>query len=118
MYEWLNEIGIDEKQAQDMFEWEALYDKFPGYNWKGDHNVPSKRQCDEYWEKALKDKVKNADKVWLLGKAAHDYFFSKNEQWSDKMEVLATIHPSTRNRALYRKDKERFLEYLKNFINS
>lgn len=114
MYEWLQELGITKEQAQDMFEWDAVYDMFTGYNWSGNHKTPTQQQMNDYWERGLKEKVEKADKIWTLGRVAEDFLIDKID---DTKEWYSTMHPSTRNRYKYQLCKDNFINGLKDFIN-
>lgn len=117
MYDWLQELGISKEQAQEMFEWDAVYDKFPGFTWAGQHKIPSKQQMDEYWNRELETKIMSVDKVWLVGRVASEYFWSKEKTWSCNLKVHETMHPSLRNIHKYKLCKDDFLAGLKQFIN-
>lgn len=111
LYEWLNEVGITKDKAQEMFEFEALVDTFPGKG-KNGHFAPKKADIDEYWQCTLKAKVLQADKVWLLGRLANAYVSKKVENMLIFDEIktqkyLCTMHPSKRNRHLYNKYKKK-----------
>ena len=116
LYDWLNEIGINKEKAQEMFDWEAIYDKFPGFAWGG-HAIPTKEQMDRHWE-VLEPKIQAADKVWVLGNVARDYIESKDRTWGCNVEFLYTMHPSRRNFSLYQKSKTSILNKIASFISS
>lgn len=120
MYDWLGILGISKEDAQDIFEWEAVYDKFPGYGKEG-HLVPKKEQAREHWDKTLKAKFLAADKVWILGNVALDYLidFVSNEEWNrSSRKIISTIHPSFRNRTLFKKTATTMLKKIESFINN
>lgn len=116
LYDWLQECGVSKEQAQYLFEFEAVYNKFPGRATTGGHLKPTREQMDEHWDKTLEDKVILADRVILLGNVARDYFWSKPKTWSCNLQVLELIHPSTLNFNLYQKNKTSILNKLKEFI--
>lgn len=115
LYYWLAECGIDMVDAQEIFEWEAIYDKFPGWNEVGGHNQPTKEQMDEHWP-ILEAKIQGVDRVWLLGNVAENYFNSKPRTWSCNLEVLKTIHPSMRNFSIYMRTKKELINKIKEFL--
>lgn len=115
LYYWLAECGIDMIDAQEMFEWEAIYDKFPGWNEVGGHNQPTKEQMAEHWP-VLEEKIQGVDKVWLLGNVAETYFNSKPKTWSCNLEVIKTMHPSMRNFGYYMRTKKELIDKIKNFL--
>ena len=118
MYDWLGILGISKEDAQDMFEWEAVYDKFPGHG-KDGHLIPKYEQAKEHWDKTLKAKFLAADKVWILGNVALDYLidFTNNEEWHGR-KIVSTIHPSFRNRALFKKIATKTLDKIESLINN
>ena len=117
LYSWLEEVGIDSNQAQSMFDFEAVSNKFPGFKMGGGHLPPSAEDMDNHWKNTLQSKVECADKIWLLGGVARDYFYSKDKTWSCNMEILETIHPSSRNKGLYKQNKETIITNIRNFLN-
>lgn len=116
LYDWLQECGISKEQAQDMFEFEAVYNKFPGRDPNGDHLKPTREQMDQHWDSTLETKIQMAEKIILLGNVAKNYFWSKPKTWACSLEVLELIHPSTLNFNLYQKNKTSILNNLKEFI--
>lgn len=118
LYDWLAEVGIDKNEAQNLFEWEAMYDKFPGRDDQGNHLVPTEAQMNEHWDNILETKVQDAEKVWLLGKVASDFFFSKPKTWSCNLDILETIHPSPRNKGLYKRNKVDILTRIHLFLKN
>lgn len=116
LYEWLEECGVSKEQAQDLFEFEAVYNKFPGYNEKGGHAKPTREQMDQHWNETLEDKVILTNKVILLGKVAQEYFYSKPKTWSCNLDILELIHPSRLNHNLFQKNKHTIIPKLKEFI--
>lgn len=116
LYDWFKEVNISKEQAQDMFEFEAVFDKFPGYGENG-HLKPTKEQMDSHW-KVLEEKIQLTDKVLLLGNVAKEYFLSKPKTWSCDIKVCYLLHPSKRNFAAYQKSKEYILKKLKEFLNA
>lgn len=115
LYYWLAECGIDMVDAQEMFIFDAIYDKFPGWNEVGGHNKPTKEQMDQYWP-ILESKIQGVDKVWLLGNVAEEYFNSKPKTWSCNLLVLKTIHPSKRNIDIYNRTRDELINKIKNFL--
>jgi uracil-DNA glycosylase len=118
LYDWLAQCGITIEQAQKMFEFEAVYNKFPGHNEDGKgHKKPTKEQMDQHWTETLEEKVQIADKVILLGKVAQEYFYSKPKTWSCNLDILELIHPSRLNYNLYLKNKKEIDKKLKEFLS-
>lgn len=117
LYEWLNEVGVSKNMAQDMFEFDAVYGYgFLGFNSDGSHKLPTQDDKDKYWNEVLKDRVKGADKIWIVGKVAEGFLLSKGVVF-DK-DIIITPHPSYRNRALYNRNKEAVLNKIKGLINN
>src|SRR6476659_1760194 len=75
LYDWLKEVGISKEKAQEMFEWEAVSNVFPGFG-NGGHKVPSQEDMDNHWEE-LKEKISKAQKVIVLGNVPRQYLASK-----------------------------------------
>lgn len=115
LYEWLNECGVSKEQAQDLFEFEALSDKFPGFHNNGGHLKPSSSDVEKHWA-TLEEKLQLSDKVLILGKIASEYYHSKPRTWSCNMRELELPHPSKRNSALYQNNKSDILGRLKTFL--
>lgn len=117
LYTWLDACGISIAESQKMFIFDAVYNKFPGFKSGGGHKIPTTAQMEEYWPE-LEQKIISADKVWLLGNIAADWFDSKDKTWSCNLEVLKTMHPSLYNRKRWMEDQETFINKLKTFIES
>jgi uracil-DNA glycosylase len=111
LYDWLKEIGINKNEAQQLFIFDAVYDKFPGFDEKGGHKKPSLKQMEEYWERSLKEKVQNTEKIWILGNVAYDFLIPLKEVYQKR--VIKTIHPSKRNLSIYQSKKEEILNKIK-----
>lgn len=114
LYEWFDEIGISKDQAQNLFDFDAVYNKFPGYNDNGKgHKVPTQEQMEQYYEESLKYKVEAANKIIILGKSAAEFLASK----SIKASILHLMHPSRMNYNRYMKNKNDIINSLKKFIS-
>lgn len=117
LYQWLMDAnGITSWEAQQLFEFEAIYNEFPGFDANGGHLKPSKEQMDKHWNETLETKVQLADKVWVLGNVAKEYINSKDKTWSCSTDWLYTMHPSKRNFYSFNQNKERILKSIKVFI--
>ena len=112
LYDWLNEVGISKEEAQNIFEFDAVYDKFPGFDSKGGHLKPTKDQMEEYYERGLKNKIENCKSILVLGNCAKEFLLTKEIG----KPIEFTIHPSKRNSYLYNKNKESVLNKIKNII--
>jgi hypothetical protein len=119
LYDWLQEAcNISIEQAQDMFEFDAVYGyEFPGHTKQSGHKPPTQKQMKKYWDEVLQTKMECANKVWILGSVAKNFIDKQPRTWSCNLEVLETIHPSRRNIFAYRNDKENILKSIKLFIN-
>lgn len=113
MLEW---IGITKEKAQTMFEFEAISNIYNGSK-NGKHIKPTKEQMNSHWVNTLETKVQAAEKIWLIGNVAKEYFHSKPKTWSCNLEILETIHPSRINWFRIMPKKDELTEHLKNFIN-
>lgn len=117
LYDWLNEIGISKEDAQEMFEFDAVYDQFPGFSESGGHLAPTFVQMEDYYNRHLRDKISKYSKIILLGGVAKSYLtYKKGIQRNHSREVLCLIHPSKRNWNLYLSQKDSLLKSLKEFI--
>ena len=117
LYDWLNECGVSKEAAQDIFDFEAVSNVFPGFDANGCHLKPSREAMQRHWESALEDKVIGSNKVILLGNAAKEFFYSQPKTWSCNLDVLELIHPSKRNYSLYQKNKVAIIDQLKKFLS-
>lgn len=115
LYNWFHLIGVSKEQAVELFEFDAVYDKFPGFDANKGHLKPTTAQMEEYWERALKKKVDKAPSILVLGSHARDFLKTKNIQGK---YIVYTIHPSTRNYGLYANDSVNILNSLKSLLPS
>lgn len=115
LYEWFNDVGIDKNTALQMFDFDAVSNKFPGFTETGGHKVPSKEDMDAHYRTLLKYKIEQSDKIIVLGAVAWSYLSDKINTKNKK--ILKLMHPSTRNRALYNKNKTQIIEQLKSILN-
>lgn len=117
LYEWLEEVGVSKSEAQDLFEFDAVYGfGFLGFNPDGSHKIPTQDDKDKYWNEVLKEKVKRVDKIWIVGRVAEGFLLSKGVVF--EKDIITTPHPSHRNRALYNRNKESILYKIKGLINN
>lgn len=119
LYDWLKEIGISKEKSQEMFIFDAIYNKFPGFdtNKGSGHKTPTKEQMDSYWP-ILEQKIQEADKMWVLGNVAKNYIDSKEKTWSCALQILETMHPSKYNFKRYSDIKVNFVKKLNEFIKN
>lgn len=117
LYSWLEEIGISKQAAQGIFDFDAVFGSFTGFDSNGGHLKPNKDQMDNHWDSVLQTKVELADKIWVLGNVAKEYLSTKDKTWSCNTEWLYTIHPSKRNWSLYEKNKASILKSIKDFLD-
>ena len=115
LYDWLKKCDITKEQAQEMFDFEAIYDKFPGYNDKGGHKAPSQEQMDEHWP-VLEQKILNSLRVIILGNVAKDYISTKHFFVQPASKVLYLMHPSKMNYNRYIANKDKVINPLKKFL--
>lgn len=113
LYEILSWVDITKEEAQNIFEFDAVYNKFPGFNSKGGHLPPSQYQMFSYWVDSLHDKITKYEKIIVLGNVAKD--FIKNKLPQDK-NVLFLVHPSKRNYTRIMENKDKITSQLKDFI--
>lgn len=117
LYTMLDWVGISKDQAQIMFEFEALTDEFPGLYKKGHHAKPTKEAIAKHWSEVLENKVICADKVWLLGTPAKEFFYKQEKRYSCNLSVMESYHPSRRNYSKIMAAKEDITKLLNHFIN-
>lgn len=117
LYDWLKEVEINKEEAQELFDFEAVYNKFPGFDAKGGHLKPSNEQMMEHWMNTLETKVQLSNKIWVVGAVPKTFLDNVPKTWSCSTEWFYTIHPSKRNYSLYMRDKEIFIQKLKGFLN-
>ena len=113
LYDWLKEVGVDKDAAQELFDFDAVYDKFPGFA-NGGHAIPTKEQMEDYWKRSLKEKVVNHQKIWIVGKVAYDFLSTKKEMKDKK--IIKTIHPSKRNLDYYKRNKIEIINSISSLI--
>lgn len=118
LYTMLDWIGISKEQAQNIFEFEALSQEFPGLVKPGHHAKPSKEAMAKHWKEILETKVQGANKVWLLGDFVSKYFHKLPKTWSCNLEILETYHPSRRNYSKIMAIKEKLIPLLTHFIKN
>lgn len=117
LYEILEWVGITKEKAQDMFEFSAVYNKFPGRDpLTGGHLKPTQEQMDLYWDEVLETKVQCSNKIILLGNVARDFINSKPKTWSCNTDFLELLHPSRLNYNRIMENKESITNKLKQFI--
>lgn len=117
LYDWLKECGISKEAAQELFDFEAISNVFPGFNPKGGgHNKPSVKDMDNHWP-VLEQKLQDADRVILLGSVAAEYYDSKPRTWSCNLQELYLMHPSKRNAGRYQENKHLIISQIKTFLS-
>lgn len=117
LYTWLEECGINKEQAQEMFEFEAMTDKFPGHGNSG-HKVPTDAEMCRHYSNVLSKKLNQYSKCILLGNVAKKFMGDYNVDFQHPhMEWLSLIHPSKRNYDRYMQNKETIINSLRGFIN-
>ena len=116
LYEMLSWANISKEQAQNLFEFEALTDVFPGYAKRSGHKVPSSEAKALYWESTLKEKVANHQRIILLGRESQKYVEKMAPDKYHSKDTIYLIHPSIRNSGKIKEHKEIITELLKNFI--
>jgi hypothetical protein len=115
LYEWLEECGISKQEAQEIFEFDAVYDKFPGAKYGGGHEVPTYEQMEDYWNRSLQKKLSQFNKVIIFGAVPKTFLLSKNALLGKN--VIYIMHPSRMNSTRYNRNKDSVLIPLKEFIN-
>lgn len=118
LYTMLEWVGVSKEQAQDIFEFEALTDQFPGKTKAGSHKVPSTQDRLDYWQQGLRGKTLRADKVICLGKEAEGFllFMQGCDEAIQQRQFLYLPHPSRRNYSRIMKQREEITEALSVFL--
>ena len=116
LYEMLSWVGISKEQAQDIFEWEAMTNKFPGFGETG-HKPPTKEEMKSHYRNRLRAKIIDAEKIILLGAVAKENC-KEFGLWllKDSKNVLCLIHPSKRNYSAIMEDKINIESKLRDFL--
>ncbi len=117
LYDILGWVGISKEQAQEMFEFEAMTDKFPGHGVNG-HLKPSKAEMLRYYFAVLSNKIATAKRVIVLGNVAAEALidFGAFIEYPSH-HVFYMIHPSKRNYSKIMAQKENLTKTLDKFIN-
>ena len=116
LYDWLKECGLTKEDAQDVFIFEAMTNRFPGFDSNKGHLKPSINEMDAHWSEVLRPLVNQYKKVILLGQVSRDYYNSQPERLRTDIKRLDLIHPSLRNYSLFQKNKESIINQLKSFL--
>lgn len=95
LYVMLSWAGISKDIAQELFEFEAMTDKFPGFGTSG-HSLPHKADMRRYFETILLNKIHRADKIIILGNVAKNALQDFGIERMGK-PLYYIIHPSKRN---------------------
>lgn len=116
LYEMLGWAGITKEHAQEMFIFEAMTDRFPGFDAKGGHAKPSEEEMRRYYSASLVPKAMESVAILLLGRVAQDNFmhfsvsaitrtFSGRSAYAG-IPVYELMHPSRRNHVYIMRDRE------------
>lgn len=117
LYEWLGMCGISKEGAQDVFIFEAMTNKFPGFDSDKSHLKPSINEMDAHWCEVLRPLINKYKKVVLLGRVSQCYYNSQPEALRTDIKRLNLIHPSMRNYSLFQKNKDIIINELKSFLS-
>lgn len=112
LYDWFSQVGVSKEDAQKIFSFDAVYDKFPGFSKNGGHLTPTFEQMEDYWNRSLKHKVDCCSKIITLGNVARSYLSMKKPN----KKMIHLIHPSYRNKYRFDMNKDFYLNQLKNFL--
>lgn len=115
MLEWIN---ISKNEAQNLFEFDALVDRFPGFDPNGGHLKPKIEDVAKYYESSLKHKIDAAEKIILLGAAARDFIKPDLLNYGIKDKYLYLPHPSKRNYNLIMDKRVCITDLLREFIKT
>lgn len=116
LYEMLSWVGITKEQAQDMFEFEAVSPTLRGVK-NGNHLKPLKHEIHNHVVTVLGAKMKEADKILLMGNVAIENVIGKKHPYGMFGTKYALLpHPSRRNYNLIMKQKESITNLLKEVL--
>lgn len=119
LYDILAWVGITKEQAQEIFTFDAVYDKFPGFNAIGGHLKPSYAQFLGYLVRSLQDKIVRHQHIMILGRIAYDYLYETPvvKDLLARRNVVTLLHPSYRNRARIMSNQYLTTKELKDFFS-
>lgn len=115
LYETLSWVNISVDDAQNMFDFDAVYDKFPGYNAKG-HITPTQEQMEEYWSRSLRQKVINSQKIIVFGKVAENFIRGILPFGITQSRWLFMMHPSRINYFRIKQNQDIITGQLERFL--
>lgn len=116
LYEMLSWVGITKEQAQEMFEFEAMVENFPGHGDNG-HKLPALKDIIQHYNKTLQPKLQSAKRVICLGRVSENFFMNTTyEILYPEIKWLALIHPSKRNYRRIMSQKEAITLVLQRFL--
>lgn len=106
LYDMLSWVGITKEQAQEIFEFEAMSNLFPGHGENG-HLKPSNEIMRKHYDNVLEGKIQKSKRVLVLGKVAENALKDFGAFCSNEHEnVVFMIHPSKRNYSSIMSNKE------------
>lgn len=123
LYDMLGWVNITKEQAQEMFDFEALVDKFPGFDDNGGHKKPSPADVQQYWNDVLSAKFLASEKIIIFGIPARDFVYPAATAYGIyrnkkvNQAVLYLPHPSKRNTALIMNRKQLYITLLNDFLH-
>lgn len=116
LYEILYWVNISKEQAQEIFEFEAMVNTFPGRTENG-HKAPDKHSMHRHYKYFLIPKIQQASKVILLGNVAKENCTEFGiYAIKGAGNILCLPHPSRRNYSLIMKNKDSITNKLKQFL--
>ncbi len=118
LYEVLSWVGIDKHRAQELFIFDAVTDKFPGF-YKQGHQKPSFIDFTDYLDRGLRERILDAKKILLLGKIAENYIMANDSEFELSFKTILILpHPSRRNYSRIMQQKEKITQMLGDFIKT
>ena len=117
LYEMLGWVGISKEDAQNLFDFEAVSNEFPGLNKNGGHKPPSLRSMYEHWDKTLYAKWAKSNRIIILGEVARNFIFKFGKPLTRlDQNVVCLIHPSKRNYSKIMSSKESIKKSLEQIL--
>jgi len=115
LYEMLSWVGVSKEQAQEIFEFEAMTNKFPGFGTRG-HALPHISDMRRYYETTLEAKMIPERKVLVLGNVAKDALEEVGAYNNTTCKFTFLVHPSRRNYVRIMANRESIAKELKRML--
>lgn len=116
LYEIFSWVGIGKGEAQEMFEFEAVSNKFPGHGVNG-HLKPSTEEINYHFKNVLRQKILDAEKIIVLGNIAKTALLERGIiSFKNYDNLIYLPHPSRRNYSLIMNQKKDIIKRLEKIL--